>query len=108
MPPAIIAAIIGAVAGLGTAGIGAAASNPKDPCAKDCKEKCKGETGWLFSGRQKCIKECRSAQCTAISDEPVEEESDINWWYVAAGILFIAAILVWIFRAKFIKVVPVG
>lgn len=103
MAPAIIAAIIAAVGSLGTVGIGAAASAPKDACSKDCKEKCKGETGWLFSGRQKCIKECRATQCTSLNEPPPEEESEINWWYVTAVILFVAAILVWIFKDRIFK-----
>lgn len=104
MPPLIIVGIIGAVASIATAGIGAVAQSSalKDDCSKDCKEKCKAETGWLFSGRQKCIKECRAQACVGSLEAPpppADAGSDINWWYVVAGIL-IAGSLILLFFGK--------
>lgn len=102
MPPLIIVGIIGAVASVATAGIGAVAQSSalKDDCSKDCKEKCKAETGWLFSGRQKCIKECRAQACVGSLEPPAPPPAtgmDINWWYVIAGVLIGGSILLLLF-----------
>lgn len=93
--PAITAAL-----GLGAAAVGTTGKKRKDPCAKDCKEKCKAKTGWLFSGRQKCIKQCRAEECVAPPAPAPDTGSGINWWYVASGVLIIASILLFVFRKK--------
>lgn len=108
MPPLVIAAIISAVASLGSVGIGAASQSAagKTQCERDCKNTCKAETGWLFSGRQKCIKACK-ADCAAQDNQPPPPApsflDSINWWYVTAGGLVITAILLLLFRRKIAK-----
>lgn len=97
----LIGAVVTASAGIAQTAI--ASNAVKSECEKDCKEKCKGETGWLFSGRQKCIKQCRAGACTGSLEPPPpppDTGTKINWWYVASGVLIVGSILLLIFRKK--------
>lgn len=93
--PALLIPIIGAVAALGSAGLGYAATRPQDVCKKDCKEECRATTGWLFSGRQKCIKECRATNCVTPPLPPTEEQekTKVNWYLIGGGLLVVAIII---------------
>lgn len=108
MPPLVVVAWITlatavAAGGAGVAQTAIAANAAKGDCEKDCKEKCKGETGWLFSGRQKCIKKCRADACTGSLEPPPpppDTGTKINWWYVVSGVLVVGSILLFVFRKK--------
>lgn len=65
------------------------ASSATTECGQRCRAKCKEETGWLFSGRQKCIKACK-AQC--LNPEP-ETSSLVSTIAVVMVTLFVVAII---------------
>lgn len=97
------AAAIGASVALTTAIAGnqVKKDEARPQCEKDCKTSCKSKHGALFSGRRKCIKGCRAECVDAGADmTPSPVSSGINWYYVAAGIIAVAATLLLIFRKK--------
>lgn len=108
--PLVIAAWIGLATAVaaGAAGVtqtAIAANAAQGACESGCKDKCKAETGWLFSGRQKCIKACK-ADCANQANQPPPPpppDTGINWWYVISGVLVVASILLFVFRKKIIK-----
>lgn len=103
-PPAVIVAILGlATAGVGVAGQTQAINSPKTQCEQDCVDACKASHKAIFGGRQKCIKECKG-NCANQSNQPPPPPPStgfkINWWYVASGVLIIGSIVLFIFRKK--------
>lgn len=68
-------------------------------CEKDCKATCKSKHGALFSGRRTCIRNCRADCVTSGADmTPTPVKPGINWWYVAAGIIGVIAIILLIYK----------
>lgn len=99
----LVTGIVAIAASIGTAiATSESKKNQARPqCEKDCKTTCKSKHGALFSGRRKCIKGCRSECIDAGADmTPSTVSSGINWYYVAAGIIAVAATLLLIFRKK--------
>ena len=86
--------------GLLTTGIGAVSASTTD-CGKQCRAKCKEETGAFFSGRNKCKKACK-ADCIAKSNaSPQRAPSPIPLIIMGAIILVvIGLILWWMFKKK--------
>ena len=83
-----------------TTGIGAASASTTN-CGKECRAKCKAETGTFFSGRNKCKKACKAA-CIAKSNEPPQRPPS-KLPVIIMSILIILAIsgiLWWIFKKK--------
>ena len=87
------------------------ASKETTDCGKQCRAKCKDSTGFLFSGREKCKKACKS-QCLnklspeeqaillrkqEIEDKRIQTTSTI---IVVSVILVIILVLYLIFRKK--------
>lgn len=103
-------AVIGSATTLTVAGIGyakqqsAIKATQTSPCESNCKDTCKAQHGAFFSGRQKCIKECNANCAVQANQPPPPAQTSINWWYVSAGVLFVAAVLVWIFRKRIFKI----
>ena len=100
-PPAIIVALIGlAGTGVGFVAQSKALNAPKTQCEQDCTNVCKASHGALFSGRQKCIKQCK-ADCAVVVPPPVPPTSGaINWYYVIGGILVFLALIIYMFKPK--------
>lgn len=70
MPPLIIAAIITAGATLVGTGIQTASKETTD-CGRQCRAKCKNETGWLFGGRGDCKKKCKDQCVNSLSPQEI-------------------------------------
>lgn len=81
-------------------GVGAGQAS-KTPCGQQCRQKCKGETGWLFSGRNKCKKKCK-ADCVAKQNEPAQPPPSKTPMVIMSVVILIVIglILWWIFRKK--------
>ena len=52
------------------------ASEETTDCGKKCRAQCKEETGFLFSGRERCKKECKAKCVNELS--PQEKEIEIR------------------------------
>lgn len=88
------ASIIQSGVQLVTTGIGAASAS-KTNCGQMCRQKCKAETGWLFSGRRQCKKKCK-ADCIAKQNEPPQKKpSPIPLIIISVIVLSIIALIIW-------------
>lgn len=83
-----------------TTGIGAASASTTN-CGKQCRAKCKQETGTFFSGRNKCKKACK-ADCIAKSNEPPQPPPSPIPLIIMSVIILVAIglILWWMFKKK--------
>lgn len=81
-------------------GIGAASASATN-CGKECRAKCKEETGTFFSGRSKCKKACK-ADCLRRANEPATPPPNPLSLIIISIIVIalIGGILYWIFKKK--------
>lgn len=81
-------------------GVGAASASTTN-CGKECRAKCKGETGWIFSGRSKCKKKCK-ADCIAKQNEPPQPPPSKAPVIILSLIIIlaIAGLVWWMLRKK--------
>lgn len=79
-------------------GIGAASASTTE-CGRICRDKCRQETGWLFSGRQECKKKCKTA-CIQLANERASEKPSPYPMMILSIIIILAilGIVYWIFK----------
>lgn len=94
------AALIPEMIELVKTGVGVASASTTN-CGKLCRQKCRQETGWLFSGRGKCKKKCK-ADCFAKQNEPPQIPPNPVPMIIMSVIILLAigGIIWWIVKKK--------